>query len=127
MFKKLMSKYITVPKTSGPSTVTPYVAPNGSTSYAPGSHIPSGLTSTTNTFSMNWTEKEKKTLAKVGFKWNKKTQLWEISLTAIASFSEIKEIMGGVEANDSMLPDIAIKAMKQLKSLILIHHIILFQ
>ena len=63
----------------------------------------------------SWTDKEKKVLAMVGFKYNKEKKRWELNLSTTVFISQPEEIMTWFEGERKGPSNIAIKTMKQLK------------
>lgn len=86
----------------------------------------SGISTTNSTYSSStwntgyndpkWSPEAKKSLVKVGFKYNKATSSWELNVTATVKITELEDLLGDAVGTPS---DDAIAAIKEAKEQIL--------
>lgn len=88
-------------------------SPNTNTNpYIPSIPYSGASTTGTNT-NWTWTPEEKEPLVKIGFKYNKKTDCWELDLIATVSIPQGEGILEYIDQHKPC--DRAIKIMKELK------------
>lgn len=103
------------PTALGPSTTANCITTGSSTTATNGLFTSPICTTSMGDSWDNWTKEEKKVLAKVGFKYNKKKESWELDLSTTVLVPQLEGIMAWPAENHEKPSDMAIKIMKQLK------------